>query len=104
MIGETNAHYRVTAQLGEGGRAKSSALTTRAWAVTSPSSSRENEFSERSKREARSIAALNHPRRLYDVGAANCSAGSWIGASSVWKCSGPQHAFGRGKYLSQIAH
>jgi serine/threonine-protein kinase len=70
MIGETIAHYRITAKLGEGGMGEVyRAHDPRLGRDVAIKFSRE-QFSERFEREARSIAALNHPNicHLYDVG------------------------------------
>jgi serine/threonine protein kinase len=70
MIGETIAHYRVTAKLGEGGMGEVYRATdTRLGREVAIKVAKE-QFSERFEREARAIAALNHPHicQLYDVG------------------------------------
>ncbi len=70
MIGETIAHYRVTAKLGEGGMGEVYRATdTRLGREVAIKAAKE-QFSERFEREARAVAALNHPHicQLYDVG------------------------------------
>ncbi len=70
MIGETIAHYRVTAKLGEGGMGEVYRATdTRLGREVAIKVAKE-QFSERFEREARAVAALNHPHicQLYDVG------------------------------------
>jgi serine/threonine protein kinase len=70
MIGETIAHYRITAKLGEGGMGEVHRATdTRLGREVALKVAKE-QFSERFVREARTIAQLNHPHvcQLYDVG------------------------------------
>jgi serine/threonine protein kinase len=70
MIGETIAHYRITAKLGKGGMgevylAEDSRLSRNIAIKVSAA-----QFSERFDREARAAAQLNHPNvcTLHDVG------------------------------------
>src|SRR5262245_37405879 len=70
MIGKTVGSYRITSKLGEGGMgAVYRATDTRLGRDVAIKFSAEK-FSERFEREARAIAALNHPNicTLYDVG------------------------------------
>jgi Tol biopolymer transport system component/predicted Ser/Thr protein kinase len=70
MIGQTVAHYRITAKLGEGGMGEVyRAHDPRLGRDVAIKFSKE-QFSERFEREARAVAALNHPNicHLYDVG------------------------------------
>src|SRR4029453_7807719 len=70
MIGKTVGSYRITSKLGEGGMgAVYRATDTRLGRDVAIKFSAER-FSERFEREARAIAALNHPNicTLYDVG------------------------------------
>ena len=70
MIGETIAHYRITAKLGEGGMGEVYRATdTRLGREVAIKIAKE-QFSERFEREAHTVAALNHPHicHLYDVG------------------------------------
>src|SRR5512146_3501758 len=70
MIGQTIAHYRITASLGAGGMGE-------VYRAHDPRLNRDvaikfskEQFTERFEREARTVAALNHPNicHLYDVG------------------------------------
>ena len=70
MIGETIGSYRITAKLGEGGMGEVHRATdTRLGREVAIKVAKE-QFSERFEREARAIAALNHPNicQIYDVG------------------------------------
>jgi len=70
MIGKTVGSYRITSKLGEGGMGSVYRATdTRLGRDVAIKFSAER-FSERFEREARAIAALNHPNicTLYDVG------------------------------------
>jgi serine/threonine protein kinase len=70
MIGTTVGSYKITSKLGEGGMgAVYRATDTRLGRDVAIKFSAER-FSERFEREARAIAALNHPNicTLYDVG------------------------------------
>jgi Tol biopolymer transport system component/predicted Ser/Thr protein kinase len=70
MIGETIGSYRITAKLGEGGMGEVYRATdTRLGREVAIKIAKE-QFSERFEREARAVAALNHPNicHLYDVG------------------------------------
>ena len=70
MIGETIGSYHITAKLGEGGMGEVYRATdTRLGREVAIKVAKE-QFSERFEREARAIAALNHPNicQLYDVG------------------------------------
>ena len=70
MIGETIGSYRITAKLGEGGMGEVYRATdTRLGREVAIKVAKE-QFSERFEREARAVAALNHPHicHLYDVG------------------------------------
>src|SRR5512146_359142 len=70
MIGQTIAHYRITASLGAGGMGE-------VYRAHDPRLNRDvaikfskEQFTERFEREAKAVAALNHPNicHLYDVG------------------------------------
>ena len=67
VIGQTLAHYRITAAIGAGGmgevyRATDTRLRTRvALKVLPADMARDPERLERFQREARAVAALNHP-------------------------------------------
>jgi eukaryotic-like serine/threonine-protein kinase len=70
MIGETIGSYHITAKLGEGGMGEVYRATdTRLDREVAVKIAKEK-FSERFEREARAIAAMNHPNicQLYDVG------------------------------------
>ena len=94
MIGTTVGSYRITNMLGEGGMgAVYRATDTRLGREVAVKFSTEK-FSERFEREARAIAALNHPNicTLYDVGPdylVNCTGdvsrtqGAWRGAFTL---------------------
>jgi Tol biopolymer transport system component/predicted Ser/Thr protein kinase len=69
-IGQTLDHFRILSQLGKGGMGEVyRAVDTRLKRTVAIKFAKEN-FSERFEREARAIAALNHPNicTLYDVG------------------------------------
>ena len=70
MIGETIAHYHVTAKLGEGGMGEVYRATDTRLGRDVAIKVAKKQFSERFESEARSIAQLNHPHicQLYDVG------------------------------------
>jgi len=76
MIGRTLVHYRITAAIGAGGmgavyRATDSRLGRDvAIKVLSDTLAADPQFRERFDREARAVAALNHPNicALYDIG------------------------------------
>ena len=70
LIGETLGPYRVLEKLGEGGMGEVyKTRDTRLGRIVAVKVANE-QFSERSAREARAVAALNHPHicQLYDVG------------------------------------
>ena len=70
MLGTKLGHYEITQRLGAGGMGQVySAIDTRLHRPVAVKVCSER-FSERFDREARSIAALNHPHicTLYDVG------------------------------------
>jgi len=70
MIGETIGSYRIMAKLGAGGMGEVYRATdTRLGREVAIKFSAER-FSDRFEREARAVAALNHPNicTLYDVG------------------------------------
>jgi Tol biopolymer transport system component/predicted Ser/Thr protein kinase len=70
MIGETIAHYRITAKIGEGGMGEVYRATDTRLGREVAIKIVKEQFTERFEREARAIAALNHPHicHLYDVG------------------------------------
>jgi Tol biopolymer transport system component/predicted Ser/Thr protein kinase len=70
MIGETIAHYRITAKLGEGGMGEVYRATDTRLDRDVAIKIAKEQFSERFEREAHAVAALNHPHicHLYDVG------------------------------------
>jgi hypothetical protein len=70
MIGETIGSYRTTAKLGEGGMGEVYRATDTRLGREVVIKVAKEQFSERFEREARAIAALNHPHicQLYDVG------------------------------------
>jgi serine/threonine-protein kinase len=70
MIGETIASYHITAKLGEGGMGEVYRATDLRLGREVAIKVAKEQFSERFEREARAVAALNHPHicHLYDVG------------------------------------
>jgi Tol biopolymer transport system component/predicted Ser/Thr protein kinase len=70
MIGQTIGSYRITAKLGAGGMGEVYRATDRRLGREVAIKFSAERFSERFEREARAIAALNHPNicHLYDVG------------------------------------
>ena len=70
MIGETIGSYRITAKLGEGGMGEVYRATDTRLGRDVAIKVAKEQFSERFEREARAVAALNHPNicQPYDVG------------------------------------
>jgi serine/threonine protein kinase len=70
LIGQMLGPYRVLAKLGEGGMGEVYRATDTRLGRTVAIKVSRDEFSERFEREARAVAALNHPHicQLYDIG------------------------------------
>ena len=59
--GEKLGPYEILAPIGAGGHGQVSRPAIRGWTASSPRRTAKEEFTERFEREARAVAALNHP-------------------------------------------